>query len=117
MLNKRGQGMSTNTIILLILGIVILVVLVLGFAIGWDKMVPWLSKDNVSTIVNQCETACTTGDTYGFCTKDRTLNDGTNKYSGTCNDFSLDANKDKYSKYGIGKCNAITCPVVENPSE
>jgi len=111
-MNKRGQGMSTNTIILLILGIIILVVLVLGFALGWDKIAPWLSKENVSTIVNQCEIACATGDTFGYCTKERTLNDGVNpKIPGTCNDFSIDTNKDTYSKYDVKKCAAITCPI------
>ena len=112
-MDKRGQGMSTNTIILLILGIVILVVLVLGFTIGWSRLLPFLSSDNVNTIVTQCESACTTGEIYGFCTKERTLNDGEIKIPKmTCNILSSEEKKADYGKYGIGACPAITCPVV-----
>ncbi len=65
--------MSTNTIILLILGIVVLVVLILGFTTGWDKLAPWLSGNNVDTIVTACEAACTMGSQYDFCTFERDL--------------------------------------------
>ena len=110
MIDKRGQGLSTNTIILLILGIIILVVLILGFSVGWEKLTPWISSDNVETIVNQCGTACTTGDTYGFCTKTRTLKaeelEG-GELEGTCYDFAMD---DTLNAFGIGDCSSITCP-------
>ena len=58
--------MSTTTIILLILGVIVLVVLILGFTIGWNKIVPWISSNNVNTIVTSCDAACATGDKYGF---------------------------------------------------
>ncbi len=106
-MNKRGQGLSTNTIILLILGIVILVVLVLGFTIGWDKLAPWISKDNVQTIVTQCETACKTGDQYGFCVKNRTLKAEeleNGEVTGTCHEFSND-----YPSFGIADCPSLNC--------
>ena len=105
--SKRGQGLSTNTIILLILGIVILVVLILGFTIGWDKLAPWISKDNVQTIVNQCATACTTGDTYGFCTKPRTLKAEGGETPGTCWYFSHDSILKE--RYGVGLCSSVNC--------
>jgi hypothetical protein len=116
MLNKRGQELSTNTIILIILGLAILVILVIGFTIGWQKLLPWLSSNNVETIVNQCKASCTTNDVYGYCTLERTLTasdlpaDAEGKaqkeIAGTCTFFSTDAN---YAKYGIEAC-ANLCP-------
>ena len=73
-MNKRGQGLQVSTIILIVLGIAVLVVLVLGFTMGWDKLFPFLSpENNVETIVTQCRTACLSGSTYNFCTLNRKL--------------------------------------------
>ena len=106
MINKRGQEMSTTTIILLILGVIVLVVLILGFTIGWNKIVPWISSNNVNTIVTSCDAACATGDKYGFCTAEKELNDGTNKITTNCATFSVYPD---YTKYGIKTCNTISC--------
>jgi hypothetical protein len=117
-MNKRGQDLSTSTIILIILGIAVLVILIIGFTIGWQKVVPWLSSNNVDTVVNQCQASCTTSDTYGYCGLNRTLtasdlpNDATGKAQknviNTCEFFSNDAN---YLKYNIGKCPSL-CPTA-----
>jgi hypothetical protein len=106
MKNKKGQDLSTSTIILLILGVVVLVVLVLGFTIGWEKIAPWLSSDNVNTIVNQCQIACTTSDVYGYCTMERTLKTSglpgdAKEVKNSCKFFADDSN---YLKYNVGKC-------------
>jgi len=106
--NKRGQGMSTNTIILLILGIVILVVLIVGFTVGFGKIAPFLSGSNVDNIVTACTAACATGGTFDFCETLRELNDGTNdKFEETCNTLSGDAYADR--NYGVAACPTITC--------
>jgi hypothetical protein len=117
-MNKKGQDLSTSTIILIILGIAVLVILIIGFTIGWTKVVPWLSSSNVDTVVNQCQAACTTSDTYGYCTLTRTLtasdlpNDVAGKaqksVTNTCNFFSTDAG---YLKYNVGKCPSL-CPTA-----
>jgi hypothetical protein len=115
MLNKRGQGLSTETIILIILGIAVLVILILGFTIGWQKVAPWLSSSNVDTVVNQCQASCNTGDTYSYCSSQKTLKaddlplvDGktVKQVSGNCSYF---ANTADYAKYNIVKCPSITC--------
>lgn len=114
MKNKRGQGMSTNTIILLILGVVILVVLILGFTMGWSKFAFWLSSDNVQEIKTQCSIACSTGNDYGFCSKERTLKTDDGDFPEvTCDILSADVEEgaeDIYGKYGIEKCSTLTCP-------
>jgi hypothetical protein len=103
--NKRGQGLSTNAIILIILGVVVLVVLILGFTMGWSRIAPWLSNDNVDTIVQQCAVACSTNSVYDYCTKERELNDGKNKVTGTCVYFQ------NSNKYGLTPC-SLSCEGV-----
>ena len=98
--------MSTSTIVLLILAVVVLVVLILGFTVGWGKIAPWISKSNVDTIVTSCEAACATGGTYDFCSSVRNLvDDQKNKVSTSCVAF---ANLPEFQKYGIKSC-SITC--------
>jgi hypothetical protein len=105
MVNKKGQGMSISTIILLILGLVILVVLILGFVIGWNKLAPWIGgKNNLDSIKNACSSACSTASQYEFCAVKRDVKDGTNdKFQATCNDL---ATKQLYisRQYGITPC-------------
>lgn len=114
-LNKRGQGLSTNAIILIILGVFVLAILILGFTLGWSKLAPWISTNNVGTIVTSCKVACDTRSQYDFCGMERELKAGDFKdnkkiATGTCNAFSDDSNKDDFQKYGIEKCPSITCP-------
>jgi hypothetical protein len=108
MKNKRGQGLSTNAIILLVLGVVILAILIAGFAAGWSKIVPWISPpNNVDTIVQACETSCLTSNVYDFCSFQRTLKaddlpDADSKeVENTCQFFSTN---EEYSKYGVQDC-------------
>lgn len=105
-MNKRGQGMSISTIILLILGVVILVVLVLGFSVGWNKILPFISSNNVNTITQQCSAACTTADTYSFClrTFDLKTDTATTK-NVTCNYLA----QPSQAQYGITACSGLSC--------
>lgn len=106
--NKRGQGLSTETIILIILAIAVLVVLIVGFTIGWNKIAPWLSSNNVDTTKDACNAACSSGSSYDYCIAGKNLNSDTEKLKGvTCN--YLAENK---SIYGIAKCPSITCNIV-----
>jgi hypothetical protein len=104
--NKRGQGLSTNAIILIILGVAVLVLLIIGFTVGWNTLLPWLNQNNVETIVQQCNAACVTGSKYDFCSKERELNDGENKIKTNCATFSVIS---EYSLYGIEQCSSISC--------
>ena len=109
MLNKRGQGLSTNAIVLIVLGVFVLAIMILGFTLGWNKIAPWLSAENVDTIANACETDCSTQSVFGYCSKIRELNDGENKFEESCKAFSDVENADKYGKYGIKPCPEL-CP-------
>lgn len=108
-LGKKAQGMSTSTIILLILGLVILVVLILGFTMGWNKVLPWVNSNNVDSVKTSCNIACSTGSEFGYCSDMKTVNDGTNdKFEATC--YAL-ANDATYTQrfYGIAQCPQVDC--------
>jgi len=106
--NKRGQGMSTNAIILIILGIVVLAVLILGFTMGWKKIAPWISSNNVDIIVSACEASCSTNGVYDFCMVGRNLKaEDTKLKAVTCNYLST-----SQAIYGVSKCSSIACEGV-----
>ena len=107
MINKRGQGLSTNAIILIVLGLVVLGVLILGFTLGWRTLAPWISGNNVDTIVNQCESACVTSSKYSYCTQKREL-----KAEEILKDVTCYYLSEKQLQYGIKKCPSINCDVV-----
>lgn len=110
-MDKRGQGLSINAIILIVLGVIVVVLLILGFVRGWDKLAPWISSDNVGTIITSCQTACVTNDIYGYCIDDsRELKSGDDKFSKvTCHVLSLD---DNLKKYGVAPCPSVNCKSV-----
>lgn len=107
-MNKRGQGLSTNAIVLIVLAVVVLAVLILGFTLGWGSIAPWLSSNNVDDIATQCSVACDTTSEYSFCSQPRNL---------VAHDVELeDVTCDYLSKYqktyGIDECSTISCDVV-----
>lgn len=120
-MNKRGQSLSTGAIILIILGVIVLVVLALGFTIGWNKLTPWLSQgNNVQAIATQCSTYCSLTSTYDYCARQMTVTANSITYNGTCNQFANDPSKitskpvdsnlaTNVKSFGVASCPAITC--------
>lgn len=109
MLNKRGQGLSTSSIILIILGLIILVVLALGFIMGWDKFSALFGggDNNVDTIMQACSLACGQASQYDFCQNPiRRLEVSGNEYLATC--YTL-ASADEFSEYGFEACSTLNC--------
>ena len=119
--NKRGQELSTNAIIMIIIGIIVLVVLVLGFTIGWDRLLPFISSNNIENVKTFCSTACVTGNQYDYCTFPRDVNDKINdKFSATCDQLDsgsviVDGETLDTSNYGIESCSTISCSNPEAP--
>lgn len=102
---KRGQGLSVNAIILIVLGVIILVILILGFFLGWSTIFPFLSTNNVQTVVSNCDNACSTSAKYDFCTVEREVKDEKkNEVTGNCNLF---ANLDIFQNYGVARCTGL----------
>lgn len=110
-LNKRGQELSTTTVILLILAVLVLVFLILGFSVGWSKINPFLSKSNVDSISDACNIACNTNQNYAFCSQPRDLKAEDSKLKGvTCN--FLSGNSNLKAKYNLAECPTISCNQV-----
>ncbi len=104
MFNKRGQELSTGTIILLIIGVIILVLLALGFTSGWGDLGSFLGQNNVDAIVSKCNSACTENAIYDYCIVPRDLKSETEKINdATC--YYLALNR---AEYNIENC-GISC--------
>ena len=76
--NKKAEMSTIGTILSIIIGLVVLVVIIYGFTTGWNNL--WQNiigfgggQDNVQTIVQSCQLACTTQGTYDWCEKSRTI--------------------------------------------
>jgi len=70
-LNKRGQDLSIGTLILIVLGIVVLVLLILGFSMGWENLWEKINifggGSSISTVVTACDGAALQNNEYGYC--------------------------------------------------
>ncbi len=104
MIGKRGQGLSTNAIILIVLGVIILAVLVVGFTIGWGQIAPFISTSNVNAIKIECQNACELESFYDFCLKDREVK--AEEYNSP-KDASCFILSEDYSNLGIESCPAL----------
>ena len=73
MVNKRGQDLSIGTLILIVLGIIVLVLLILGFSMGWsnlwEKIGIFGGTSSVGDVVTACKLAVTSQDSYAVCQK------------------------------------------------
>lgn len=84
--NKKGAEMAISTIIVIALGLVILVILIMGFSSGWSNLWEKVTgfgggKVNVQSVIQGCELACTTSAQYDYCGKTSTLTFTTDKDS------------------------------------
>jgi len=103
--SKKAQGLSVNAIILIVLGVIVLVLLILGFTLGWGTILPFLSSSNVNNIVTSCNTACSTSSQFDFCNLKRNLKADTVQLKDvTCN-YLLN----NQTKYGLQACPNILC--------
>ena len=114
MLNKRGADLII-VIIWLVLGILVAVFLIWGFSTNWSMFSSLFGGNNVNIIATQCQTACATSDTYGFCTLQRTLKatdipeTGLKEKTGTCEYFATTTNPNYKGIYNIADCPSLSC--------
>lgn len=112
--DKRGQGLSINAIILIVLGVIVLVVLIAGFTIGWSNIKDFIAPgNNVDKVATACETACSLGDQFDYCSTPRNLKSP----SGNLKDVTCNYLSQKKTEYGVDVCGTIcgsTIIIVEN---
>ena len=71
MVNKKGQEMSVATLVLIVIGIVVLVMLILGFSMGWQNLWGKINilggGSNIETVVQACNIAATSDSIVSYC--------------------------------------------------
>lgn len=77
-MNKRGAEMTIGTIVMIILALVVLVVLIYGFTVGWGNLFQNIigfggGKVNVQTVVQSCQVSCSTQSSYDYCQRKRNV--------------------------------------------
>lgn len=101
-LNKRGQGLSVTTIVIIILSIIVLVFLIYGFTVGWSNLFDKVTnlgggEGNIDTIVQACNVACATGSQFDFNSKKREVNFGDGrKFSLTCKELMTGKKRESF---------------------
>jgi hypothetical protein len=76
-LNKRGQDLSIGTLILIVLGIVVLVLLILGFSLGWsnlwEKINIFGGGSSIGEVSTRCRLDVDSQNTYDYCQDFKTV--------------------------------------------
>ncbi len=85
MKNKRGQDLSIGTLILIVLGVIVLVLLILGFSIGWsnlwEKINIFGASSSLGDVVTACNLAVNSQNTFDYCQNFRQVRvDGKTQY-------------------------------------
>ncbi len=71
MVNKKGQDLSIGTLILIVLGIVVLVLLILGFSLGWsnlwEKINIFQGGSSIESVIQSCNIAASSNSQFTYC--------------------------------------------------
>ena len=115
MMNKKGAELTIGIIVIIILSLVVLVVVIYGFTVGWGNLFQQIlgfggGNVNVQTIVSSCQVSCSTQSTFDYCSRTRNVvfNEGEKGSKLTC--FRLeDGNPDKGAipNVGLTRCDLI----------
>ncbi len=114
-LDKKAQGLSVTTIILMVLGVLILVILIIGFTMGWGSFKNWITGggSNVDQVVTSCQAACASLSKYSYCSQQREITiDGESKGEKSCYQWAK-----QNTEYGIELCSGLTCEVCKGTRE
>jgi len=84
-MKKRGQELSIGTLILIVLGIVVLVLLILGFSLGWqnlwERIGIFTGGSSIESVVAACKISASTGSSASFCSDFKKIRiDGKTQY-------------------------------------
>ena len=116
-LNKKGQGLSLTTIILIVLGLAVLVFLIFGFSKGWGSLWDTITQagggsSNVDDVKRGCELACSTQSEDAYCREVRRVNYGNKEWeSGSCKIFETQGKP----AIKLAGCPAVSCADVKLP--
>ena len=110
-INKRGQDLSIGTLILIVLGVIVLVLLILGFSIGWgnlwEKINIFGGGNSIGDVATACSLAASSNNKFDYCENFRKIKiDGKTEYV-NCQDTR------------VGSESGITCDqkIISNQCE
>ena len=114
--NKKGQELSIGTLILIVLGVIVLVLLVLGFSIGWQNLFSKIgiaSGSDLSAMVATCKVAVASQSQGSYCEfKKVRLSDGTKEIN--CEYQEVEAGLDSGK---LAACNVKYCTKEKTKGE
>jgi hypothetical protein len=129
--SKKGAEMTIGTIVMIILALVVLVVIIYGFTVGWSNLFQNIQgfgggDINVQTIVQACQVACATNSQFDYCTRTRNVvfddtDEDYNKNKWTCGQLADGEQEGKGADDGAAQapirtpvdvgldCSSVTC--------
>lgn len=108
-LNKRGQDLPIGTLILLVIGVIVLILVVIGFTAGWDfildkfKIAP---GQNLQALASSCTFAAQQGLKIDYCSFKKVSIDGKSQYVNCVDTRIEEAIREDISGSDIGDCAA-----------
>jgi hypothetical protein len=95
--NKRGAEFTIGMLIAIVIGIVVLVIVIIGFVGGWNNLLDKLNifggGDDLGSVGQTCALACSAGNTNGFCKTGRDVKGLTDADLGKLGTFDSTNNK------------------------
>lgn len=85
-MNSKAQELSIGTLVLIVLGVIILVLIILGFTMGWNNLLEKINifnpASNIDNVVSACNTAAVANQKDAYCNEWRKtkVSDGTTKW-------------------------------------
>lgn len=74
-MNAKAQELSIGTLVLIVLGIIVLVLVILGFTMGWNNLLEKINifnpASNLDSVVTACSTAAVASQTDAYCNEFR----------------------------------------------
>ncbi len=110
-MNKRGQELSIGTLVLIVLGIIVLVLLILGFSVGWENLFSKIgitTGRDLSAMVAACKVAAAANSKVDFCACKNVKIDGNPKEI-NCGDSAVTGAATELASYATNyACPACT---------
>ena len=101
--NTKGQDLSIGTLILIVLGIVVLVLLILGFSMGWQDLFTKINifsgGSNLESVAQACNLAADSQATISYCSDFKKVKDNGKTVYANC----------EYSKIQTSLRSTLSC--------
>lgn len=105
-LDRKGQNVTITTLILIVLGVIVLVLLVTGFIIGWDRIIDIITiGGGLDQKLQKCNAAASFDAVFEFCEYEEVRIEGEKEWV-NCEDSRLEP----LIAAEVGTANIPECP-------